>query len=266
MRGALTIALALLIAAGGAALAQDAEPAAAEAAEAPAAVAGERVQDDLAVLYRFDNVVEDAIVPDLTVDLGGLDLTIRGAEIREDSVYFVRTEEPASIGLFSTEAATPVMDAVGASGQITIEAWVTPAAPDLTGPARIVGISRGTGERNFTLGQQGDAYALRLRTSNTDQQGMPQLSSGDGTLRPGELQHVVVTYDGAVTMIYIDGELVLDSYGRTGSFENWDESMLLAVGNETTGDRPWAGSVHLVAIYSTALSPQQINANFEAGL
>lgn len=268
MRMTVTIMMALSLTAV-LALAQEAEAPAGgvqEAVDAGPAAVGERVQDDLVVLYRFNNVVEETLVPDLTEELGGLDLVIAGAEIRDDGVHFPLDSEARSIGLFSTEAATAVIEAAGASGQITIEAWITPASADLTGPARIVSISRGTGERNFTLGQERDAYALRLRTSATDQQGMPQLSSGEGTLRPGELQHVVVTYDGAVTMIYLDGELLLDSFGRTGSLDNWDEAMLLAVGNETTGDRRWAGSVHLVAIYSMALSPEQVRQNCEAGL
>ena len=265
MRITLTIMLAVAMTAG-AALAQEAQPAPEAAAEAPPAVAGERVQDDLVVLYRFENVVEDAVVPDLTVDVGGLDLVIRGAEVRDDSLHFARTDDAASLGVFSSEAATPVMGAVGASGQITIEAWVTPAAPDLTGPARIVGISRGTGERNFTLGQDRDAYSLRLRTSATNQQGMPDLRTPEGTLAVNELQHIVATFDGQTVIIYVDGEAVVESADRAGTLGNWDQTMLLAVGNETTGDRPWFGSIHLVAIYSAALSPQQINANFEAGL
>lgn len=266
MRVTSIIALALLMAAGTAVLAQEAEPAADEAQQVTPMLLGERVETDLVALYRFDNVVEGTIVPDLTADLGGLDLVISGGEVRDDCVHFPRTDDPAAIGLFSTEAASSVMEAVSASGRITIEAWVTPAAPDLTGPARIVSISRGTGERNFTLGQDRDAYALRLRTSATNQQGMPDVRTPGDTLAVGELQHVAATFDGQTVTIYVDGEAVADSADRAGTLGNWDESMLLAVGNETSGDRPWFGSVHLVAIYSIALSPQQINANFEAGL
>ncbi len=256
MRVTLTIALALVMIASGVVLAQEAEPAAME----------DRVEENLLVLYHLANVVEETIVPDLTQDVGGLDLVIRGGEITEDGVQFDPADAPESVGLFSTEVAAPVFEGVRASGQLTVEAWVTPAADDLTGPARIVSISRGVGERNLTLGQQGDAYALRLRTSATNHQGMPDLRTDDGTLVVGELQHIVATFDGEATTIYLNGEAILESDDRAGTLENWDEMMLLMVGNETSGDRPWAGSVHLVALYGHALSPDQVRANFDAGL
>jgi len=40
----------------------------------------------------------------------------------------------------------------------------------------------------------------------------------------------------------------------------------IALGNEFTHDRTWQGSYHLVAIYSRALSPDDVTANFRAGI
>lgn len=273
MRIALTVMLAVALTAG-AAFAQDAEPAAEEAAEAPPAIAGERVQDDLVVLYRFDNVLGDRVIPDLTRDVGGLDLVIQGAivgvplqtiSLRDDGVRFGAVEEIQVPGVFSTEPASEIVEAVGASGQLTVEAWVTPAADNLTGPARIVTISRSTGERNITLGQERDTYQLRLRTS-ANEEGAPYIHTPQGSLVVNELQHVVVTFDGESRIIYLDGEPLAQSTGNAGTLYNWDETMYLVIGNETDGDRRWYGSVHLVAFYAAALSPQQIQQNFEAGL
>ncbi len=50
-----------------------------------------------------------------------------------------------------------------------------------------------------------------------------------------------------------------------GDLSAWDPSMRLALGNEFTLDRPWHGSIHLVAIYDRALSAQEIQQNFQAG-
>ncbi|MFW6155905.1 MAG: LamG domain-containing protein [Armatimonadota bacterium] len=277
MRITLTIAVALAMIVCGAAIAQDAE-APAEAAEEAAVEqdvqGGERVQEHLIALYRFDNVIEGTIIPDVTQEFGGLDLVIQGAvqgvpietiELRESAVHFGSPVEMQIPGLFSADPATDIVNAIKAAGQLTLEAWITPASEELTGPARIVSISRGSGERNITLGQHEDTFALRLRTSATDQQGTPALFSPEGTLRANELQHVVATFDGQTTTIYLNGEPIVDSNHFAGTLGSWDETMHLAIGNETDGDRRWFGSVHLVAFYGYALSPAQVRMNFDAG-
>ena len=63
--------------------------------------------------------------------------------------------------------ASKVYDACLASDAITIEAWVQPSAGDQSGPARIASFSIDTGARNFTLGQSGNDYDVRLRTTTT---------------------------------------------------------------------------------------------------
>ncbi|MFP4250427.1 MAG: LamG domain-containing protein [Armatimonadota bacterium] len=277
MRITLTIAVALAMIACTVAFAQDAE-APAEAAEEAAAEQpqaaqdGERVQDELIALYRFDKMIEGTIIPDVTREFGGLDLMIQGAyqgspvEVRDGAVHLSGVQETQVPGVFSTDPATDIVNSMQASGQLTVEAWVTPAADDLTGPARIVTISHDTAQRNITLGQHRDAYALRMRTSATNGQGNPEVHTPEGSLKVNELQHVVVTFDGQTTVIYVDGESVYEAVDRAGTFENWDDAMHLGIGNEITGDRRWFGSVHLVAFYTYALSPDQVRMNFDAGV
>ena len=276
MRTTVTVVVALALILSAMAIAQDAEaPAEAVeevAEEQPQAMqAGERVQDELIALYRFDNVIEGTIIPDATQEFGGLDLMIQGAyqgtpvEVRDGAVHLSGVQEAGIPGVFSTAPATDIVNSIQASGQITLEAWVTPAADNLTGPARIVTISHDTAQRNITLGQHQDAYALRMRTSVTDGQGSPEVHTPEGSLRVNELQHVVVTFDGQTTVIYVDGEPVYEAVDRAGSFENWDGSMHLGIGNEIDGNRRWLGSVHLVAFYAYALSPAQVRMNFDAG-
>jgi regulation of enolase protein 1 (concanavalin A-like superfamily) len=66
------------------------------------------------------------------------------------------------------------------SRTITVEAWIRPADLAQKGPARIVTLSKDPSSRNFTLGQIGPAYELRLRTTTTSPNGEPALrSSGD---------------------------------------------------------------------------------------
>lgn len=77
----------------------------------------------------------------------------------------------------SNDPALKVIKAVRKSHEITIEAWIKPANVTQTGPARIVTVSKDTGQRNFTLGQKGGAYEMRFRTTSTSRNGEPALST-----------------------------------------------------------------------------------------
>jgi hypothetical protein len=164
----------------------------------------------------------------------------------------------------SEQPATALATACLESNEVTVEAWVQPASLDQTGPARIVTLSSDPSTRNFTLGQEGDRYIVRLRTTQTNLGGSPDFEALKGSLTT-DLTHVVFTRaaDGIVR-IYINGKLVALGQ-RLGDLSNWADDLRLGLGNELTRDRPWLGSIHLVAIYSRALSEDEIRANLEAG-
>ncbi|GJL49660.1 MAG: hypothetical protein NPIRA01_08870 [Nitrospirales bacterium] len=48
-------------------------------------------------------------------------------------------------------------------------------------------------------------------------------------------------------------------------FSNWDPNFTLQIGNEGTLDRPWLGSMFLLAMYDRALSRQEVLTNWMAG-
>jgi hypothetical protein len=161
--------------------------------------------------------------------------------------------------------ATKLIEAAKASNEITIEAWVKPADDTRGGPARIVTLSKNIRERNFTLGQDGNRYDVRLRTTETDKNGNPSLKTPAGSLTT-ELSHVVYTRDSwGVARIYING--VERVSGTVGGDFDWDDDCRFGLANEfTSRDRTWLGELHLVAIYSRALKPDEVSQNFEAGL
>lgn len=272
MRVMLTMIIAGALVAGAPVLAQEEAPAAEAPAQAQPAQTLERVEEELVALYRFDTAIEDRVIPDATTPVGGLDLVIQGAtagppvELREGAVHFAPPGIAEIPGVFSAGPATSIVEAVRRADQVTLEAWLTPARADLEGPARIVTISRDSASRNITLGQSNDHYILRLRTSATNEQGTPELVAPEGSLTPGELQHVVVTFDGQTAVMYIDGEALCQTNHFAGTLDTWDESISLVLGNEFDDNRRWMGAIHLVAIYSYALSPDQVRTNFEAGL
>ncbi len=77
----------------------------------------------------------------------------------------------------SAGPATKLSNSIKKSNAITVEAWIKPSNTTQAGPARIISLSKDTGNRNFTLGQKGDAYEVRLRTTSTSPNGEPALSS-----------------------------------------------------------------------------------------
>ena len=172
-------------------------------------------------------------------------------------------EIKSSTVIQSAGAARKVIDAVKASDELNIEAWITPANTTQSGPARIVTLSRDPSYRNFTLGQRSDAYDVRLRTTETSYNGIPSLSTPYGSLA-NRLTHVVYTRDvfGA-TKLYMDGALVV-SGAAGGDCSVWGD-YALALGNELTGDRPWLGTYHMVAIFDRAIEQAEVNQNFKAG-
>src|SRR5690606_38543595 len=128
------------------------------------------------------------------------------------------------------------MEAVRASGELTIEAWITSRSVQQSGPARIVTLSKDSGSRNFTLGQNNDRFEVRLRTTASDGNGQPALTSPAQYVTTART-HVVFTFDHEGTgRLFVNGEFVSD-HALGGDFSNWDDSFQLALGNELSGDR-----------------------------
>ena len=165
----------------------------------------------------------------------------------------------------SSGAATKIIDALMATNQVTIEAWVKPANTTQGGPSRIVSLSASTSVRNFTLAQQQTYYDTRLRTTSTSSNGIPSLSTPSGTLTT-QLTHVVYTrsHPSGATKTYINGTEVA-SGSATSSSSNWDTGFQFAFANELTMNRTWLGELHLVAIYDSPLSATEVTQNYNAG-
>jgi hypothetical protein len=168
----------------------------------------------------------------------------------------------------STTASAKIAQLVQATGEYSIEAWVAPGNV-VQEDMRIVSYSGGLMARNFNLGQTMYNYDFFNRSSNTGANGDPQLSTpaADEVLQ-ATLQHVVATFDPVEgRKIYVNGELVASADPAPGgTLGEWDNSFALVLGNEVSGNRNWMGVIRLVALFNRALTPPQIQQNFDAGV
>jgi hypothetical protein len=139
---------------------------------------------DPVVLYRFREGQGDTI-RDVSSRAEALDLKVKDASAVEWLPGGGLRLNRGSL-IASSQPASKLIDTIKQSNALTVEAWVKPANATQAGPARIVTISKDTGNRDLTLGQKAGAYEVRLRTTATSFNGEPSLSSpgGDDAMPP----------------------------------------------------------------------------------
>ena len=168
----------------------------------------------------------------------------------------------------SEQSPARLIDALSASNEVTLEAWVRTAKVDQEGPARILSLSNGLFERAITLGQTGNSasfdYVIRVNTSLTDINGIPEENTAEKFVVIN-LHHVTYTRDRQGNeKLFVNG-FELYSGQRVGDFSSWGDNNQLVLANEITGDRPWEGSYYLVAVYDKALNVEEVKQNYKAG-
>ncbi len=167
-------------------------------------------------------------------------------------------------GKVGTDAmATKLISALQATNRSTFELWVVPANLTQSGPARLISVGGDPSKQNFVLGQIGSDVQVRLLHTAKDRKAKPRLTVTN--VMSTTLTHIVHIYDGTEERLYINGVEQPQAVVRSGSFANWDATDKFSVGNEATSDRPWHGTVRLVAVYDRALTPEEILQNYMAG-
>ncbi len=227
-----------------------------------------RVFDGLVAMYDFEEA-DGTIVHDVSGVGTPLHLTINEPADVTWTTGGLRFDGARAC---TAGAAAKIATYCQATNELTIEAWIVPALEYQEGPGRIVTFSRSANGRNFTLGHGrddeslGNCYDVKLRTSETDTTGSPGLETPPGSAVP-TIQHVVYTreWTGSET-IYISAVPVA-SGTKTGDFSTWDATEVdrLLLGDEYPLTRPWLGEYRLVAIYDRALSPAEVQQNYDAG-
>ncbi|HEU4627217.1 MAG TPA: LamG domain-containing protein [Steroidobacteraceae bacterium] len=230
------------------------------------AAGGNRFDNNVIALYEFKTgtgtVAYDTsgVEPALNLDLTSPDMWVGGWGIN------IKAGQKAK---GSTAASKKLADMIKATGEFTVEAWMAPADV-VQEDAYAITYSGGNDARNFTLAQRAYQYQAMVRASNTDANGMPAFLTKDADRdAQASLQHVVLTYDPVKGRhLYVNGVDTgdPDPKGSGGSLADWDDSFALLFGNETTSMRQWKGLLKLVAIHNRALTLEQIQQNFAAGV
>jgi hypothetical protein len=232
--------------------------------EGTVASGGNRYENNLIALYEFKSGQGTTAFDTSGVDPAA-DLTLSG-DVTWVGGWGINIRSGKAQA--STTASRKFQQLITATGEYSIEAWVVPGNVTQE-DARIISYSGSTTARNFTMGQTLYNYDFFGRSSTTSANGTPQLSTADADERlQASLQHVVMTYDPVNgRRIYVNGQFTGDVDGAGGgTLGDWDNSYAFVLGNEVSNNRQWQGVLRLVAIHNRALTLQQIQQNFQAGV
>ena len=139
-----------------------------------------------------------------------------------------------------------VVAAVERAQAVSVEAIIQTDVLNQQGPARIVSFSLDGSQRNFTIGQSGNSLVLRLRTTNSGNNGTkPEIHLG--TIADNKPMHLLLTYKPGILQWWLNGEM-MSSEELIGDLSNWDASHGLVFGDEYRDSRPWIGRVGQVRL------------------
>lgn len=230
------------------------------------ASSGGRVESNMIALYEFKTGSGSTAFDTSGVD-PAIDLNLIG-DVDWVGSWGIRINEGKAQG--STNSSKKIHDLVTGTGEYSLEAWLVPDNVTQDGPARIVSYSGGADIRNFTLGQTLYNYDFLNRNDQSDSNGSPALSTPDADeVLQASLQHVVLSYSPVEgRRVFVNGEDVAGLDNTPGGVlaGEWDDGFALVLGQETSGEDQWRGTVRLLAIYNRALSESDVLQNFDAGV
>ncbi|HXX92995.1 MAG TPA: LamG-like jellyroll fold domain-containing protein, partial [Planctomycetota bacterium] len=214
---------------------------------------------DLEALWLFTEG-KGAVVEDVSGAGDAVDLRIRDESAVRWLPRGLLVHAPTA--LVSQGPATRISDACRRSHELTVEAWITPASTAQAGPA----------SRSFMLGQGEDKgpshsrFTARLRTTSSNDNGMPGFMSEEGTVKAGLTHLVLSRARSGPAVFYVDG-VERGRQAQAGDLSKWTREYRLSLADEpwADGGQPWLGAYYLVAIYSRALPPDEVAQHFKAG-
>ncbi|BFM05897.1 LamG domain-containing protein [Halioxenophilus aromaticivorans] len=228
------------------------------------ASSGGRVESNAVAIWDF-STGEGSVAYDKTGIEPALNLSLSG-DVQWLGAYGL-SFGPGGRAQALTADSGKLYDMIASTGEFSLEAWVVPANVSQEGPARIVSYSGAADSRNFMLGQTLYNYDFYTRSSVSDANGSPGLSTlDDDEVLQATLQHVVATFHPVSgRKLYVNGELVAED-ATVGNFNAWDSSFALVLGAEVDGQYGWEGLIRFLAVYNRAMSEEDVATNFDAGV
>jgi glycopeptide antibiotics resistance protein len=108
--------------------------------------------------------------------------------------------------LKNVESADFITRSLRAASRMTLSVTVRAGNADQTGPARIVSLSGGTQERNFTLAQDGADLVFRVRTAQAGPNGNWKRAVAPSVLGDGRWHRIEAVFNRGYSGIIVDGE------------------------------------------------------------
>ena len=231
------------------------------AAELAVSSPDQRVTTGVVAQYNF-NEGSGTVINDVSGNGTPLNLDINSPSAVSWQQFGLDVNSAASI--ITSGAATKIYDAVTSSNTLSVEVWVKPSVTSTTSDTRILTISQDGLYRNMSLFQSGDKYVFRLRTTQTNDNGVPYVETSAGAVT-GELQHIVYVFNNnGEGILYVDGaEAARVDLG--GDLSNWSNSYRLSFANELIDENPWFGSYNYVAIFDRPLAASEVQHNYNFG-
>ncbi len=149
----------------------------------------------------------------------------------------------------------------GANQNFTIKAWIKVNSGEITDLGGFI-VSKHDGGNSagyfFYLEQNG---TIGFDISD----GVPYYNLTGGNVANGQWRHVVGQRDGAVTRIFVDGQLAASMTATAGSLQNNDP---LVMGDyfDLLGSSNFKGQIDEVEIHNRALTAAEIQTNYETGI
>jgi len=143
------------------------------------------------------------------------------------------------------------LEAARAAETLELSLTVRPHSATQAGPARILTISRDTHMRNLTLGQEDDDLVLRLRTEDTDLNGLiagEPFARVEDVFRSGRWLTIDLRIEPGRLSIAVDGRPAPALALPPRVLATWEPAFALALGNETTCDRSWLGEIRAAVV------------------
>ena len=195
--------------------------------------------DERSPVKVWDPAGKPVLDPYYAFEKKGLALIARGYSLRLEGGCFFSggAEEYLGGGLRNS------------GGELTLSAYVNPAAASQREAGCIIGYGPGKGDLLFALMQEKDALTFRINAGPPRTVKLAKLDSA-------EPFHLVLAV-GKKIAFYKNGKKAKEHRGVEGDFSAWRDGRLF-FGNDGNGTHPWRGRIERAALYNRALGADEV--------